>query len=130
VLIPAIYGSAFRGAVGTAQILLIPAFVGFGFGWMKNFFVATGRPAVGSGLALVPLLIAVPVTALLANAGSVAAAVAVAASVVVSWLAELVITWRWFRRQQAKRGSSDEPAPASQMEPVEMTLGSAPASRP
>jgi O-antigen/teichoic acid export membrane protein len=114
-LIPELYGEAFDDSVPAAQIMLAPAFVGFAFGWMKNFLAATGRPAVGTALTLFPLLLSGPLTAAFADNGAVAGAVGLSFSAVAMCLGQLVITWRWFRRQEAEQAAgrarpSEEPA--------------------
>jgi O-antigen/teichoic acid export membrane protein/peptidoglycan/xylan/chitin deacetylase (PgdA/CDA1 family) len=99
-LIPTLYGQQFDGAVTTAQIMLIPGFVGFTFAWMKNFMASIGRPQVASRLALAPLFVAVPITALFADdIGSEAAAAGAAAAAVIMCTGNLLVTRRWFRRQ-------------------------------
>jgi O-antigen/teichoic acid export membrane protein len=109
VLIPAIYGDAFKGAVATSQIMLIPAFVGFAFGWMKNFLAVMGRPQVGTMLGIIPLTLSVPLTALLADHGSIAGAVGVAVPAVLMCVGNLIVTRRWFRQQQNGSGMHEPP---------------------
>jgi O-antigen/teichoic acid export membrane protein/peptidoglycan/xylan/chitin deacetylase (PgdA/CDA1 family) len=113
-LIPAVYGEPFKAAVGTAQIMLIPAFIGFAFAWMKNFLAAIGRPQVATKLAIMPLLVAVPLTALLADEGSKAAAIGLTTSAVLMCSWHLLIASRWFREQSGE----GERAPRSRVSSI------------
>jgi O-antigen/teichoic acid export membrane protein len=113
-LITALYGEKFADAADAARILLVTAFLLFGFPWMRNFPAVIGRPQVASALAGVLLVVALPITAVYADRGPEAAAAGVSSGVVAMTAGYLWVARRYFRRHRTSSGTL-----ATSADPVE-----------
>jgi O-antigen/teichoic acid export membrane protein len=113
-LITTIYGERFADAAGAARILLVTAVLLFGFPWMKTFAAVIGRPQIASALAGVMLVVALPITAVYAEHGQVAAAAGISCGVAAMTAGYLWVARRYFKRHRAEgmgpvEGESLEP---------------------
>jgi O-antigen/teichoic acid export membrane protein len=113
-LITTLYGEKYADAADAARILLITAFLLFGFPWMRTFAAVIGRPQIASSLACVVLVVALPITVVYSEHGPEAAAAGVTAGVVAMTAGYLWVAWRYFRRHRTSTAS-----PTSTVEPVE-----------
>jgi O-antigen/teichoic acid export membrane protein len=118
-LITTIYGERFADAAGAARILLVTAVLLFGFPWMKTFAAVIGRPQIASALAGVMLVVALPITAVYAEHGQVAAAAGVSCGVAAMTAGYLWVARRYFKRHRAEGMGAVEGEP---LEPEATTV--------
>jgi len=119
-LITALYGERFADAAGAARILLVAAVLLFGFPWMKTFAAVIGRPQIGSALAAVLLVVALPITAVYAEHGQNAAAAGVSCGVTAMTAGYLWVARRYFRRHRTERAA--HPMEGEELEPERSTV--------
>jgi O-antigen/teichoic acid export membrane protein len=93
-LVPVMYGDDFKGAVDPARTLLIYACIFFAFSWTKTFPTVIGRPRLATGLSLVLLVVAVPITVIWSEYGADAAAVGVTIGAGLVSLGNIVVALR------------------------------------
>jgi O-antigen/teichoic acid export membrane protein len=106
-LIPAVYGQAYAGAVEASQIVLLAAFLGFSFPWVKNFPAIIGRPAVATIASLALVAVALPITLVFGEEyGPSAAAAGWSLGWLVVTVIHLVTARAWFAEQRAKADAS------------------------
>jgi O-antigen/teichoic acid export membrane protein len=118
-LITTIYGERFADAAGAARILLVTAVLLFGFPWMKTFAAVIGRPQIASALAGVMLVVALPITAVYAEHGQVAAAAGISCGVAAMTAGYVWVARRYFKRHRAEGMGAVEGEP---LEPEATTV--------
>ena len=104
-LLPLAYGDAFAGAVDSARILLIYACIFFAFSWTKSFPTVIGRPRLATGLSVLLLVVAVPITVIWSDSGPEAAALGVTLGAGLVSLANVVVAIRLRPRDDAPAAS-------------------------